>query len=72
VPDILRNLIGLLLSSLPITTPDLSAFSFMVHWSHDRVFGLDDMVTHSSFCEKKDNWPAGAQPMIFAKEEPPR
>jgi hypothetical protein len=44
----------------------------MVHWSHDRVFGLDDMVTHSSFCEKKDNWPAGAQPMIFAKEEPPR
>jgi hypothetical protein len=25
------------------------------------------MVTHLSFCEKKDNRPA---PMIFAKEEP--
>jgi hypothetical protein len=36
------------------------------HWiDQSRVL----MVTHLSFCEKKDNWPA-TQPIILAKEEP--
>jgi hypothetical protein len=80
VPDILRNLTGL----LPSTEP-LAIFN---HRNDDGDFEpiyrlanraarphQRSRVTQLAwfrYCEKKDNWPAGVQPMIFAKEEPPR